>query len=112
MNILIAGAAGFLGGNFSTRLVSEGHSVIGADNFVTGRRINLTHLEAEPRFNFVEQDVILPMDVAGPLDWVLHLASPASPPKYLKAALETLRVNGEGTLHLLELAKRKGAKFL
>jgi len=112
VRILITGVAGFLGSNLATRLIADGHEIIGADNLITGRRVNLTHLEREPHFQFHEHDVIEPLDVAGALDWILHLASPASPPKYLQHALATLRVNSEGTLHLLELAKRKGAKFL
>jgi nucleoside-diphosphate-sugar epimerase len=112
VRILITGAAGFVGSHLATRFLADGHEVFGADNFITGRRVNLTYLESEPRFAFLEHDVIQPLDLAGDLNWVLHFASPASPPKYLKAPLETLRVNSEGTLHLLELAKRKGAKFL
>jgi dTDP-glucose 4,6-dehydratase len=96
----------------ATRFVDAGHSVTGADSLITGRRENLDHLKPEPRFDWVEHDIAKPLDVAGPLDWVLHFASPASPPKYLAAPLETMRANGEGTLHLLELAKRKGARFL
>jgi nucleoside-diphosphate-sugar epimerase len=112
VRILLTGVAGFLGCNFATRLVADGHTVIGADNLITGRRVNLAQLETNPLFTWVEQDVIQPLEVAGALDWVLHLASPASPPKYLENPLATLRVNSEGTLHLLELAQQKKAKFL
>ena len=112
MRILITGAAGFVASHLATHFLAAGHDVIGADNFVTGRRVNLRYLEPEPRFAFIEHDVVQPLEIAGDLNWVLHFASPASPPKYLKSPLETMRVNSEGTLHLLELAKRKGAKFL
>jgi nucleoside-diphosphate-sugar epimerase len=112
VRILLTGAAGFLGSNFATRLVADSHTVIGADNLITGRRVNLAQLETNPLFTWVEHDVIQPLAVDGELDWVLHLASPASPPKYLENPLATLKVNSEGTLHLLELAKQKKAKFL
>ncbi len=111
MRILLAGAAGFIGSNLTDRLLADGHTVVGVDNFVTGRRQNLAHLAGDSRFELLEQDVVEPLDVAGPIDWVMHFASPASPPKYLAAGIETLRTNAEGTHQLLELARRKGASF-
>lgn len=111
MRILLTGAAGFIGSHLADRLLADGHEVIGVDNFVTGRRANITHLEGHPQFTLIEHDVIEPLDFPAPLDWVMHFASPASPPKYLAHAIETLRVNSEGTYHLLELARRKKAKF-
>lgn len=81
------------------------------DNLSTGRLCNLEHLSGEPRFQFREHDVVDPLTVDGPLDWVLHFASPASPPKYLERPIETMRVSGEGTHRLLELARAKGAQF-
>ncbi|MEI9900599.1 MAG: UDP-glucuronic acid decarboxylase family protein [Hyphomicrobium sp.] len=111
MRILISGAGGFLGSHLTDRFLSEGHTVIGVDNFCTGRRVNLAHLAHEPDFELIEHDCIEPLDIHGKLDWVLHFASPASPPKYLARPEATLRVNSEGTRHLLDLAKRKGAKF-
>jgi dTDP-glucose 4,6-dehydratase len=72
----------------------------------------LDDLRDHPRFKFIEQDVVQPIEVRGDLDWILHFASPASPPKYLELPLETLRVNSEGTYQLLELALRKRARFL
>ena len=111
VRILLAGAAGFIGSNLADRLLADGHTVIGVDNFVTGRRQNLAHLRDHARFTLVEHDVIEPLVVDGPLDWILHLASPASPPKYLAAGIETLRANAEGTHQLLELARRTGATF-
>ena len=111
MRILLAGAAGFIGSHLTDRLLQEGHTVVGMDSLITGRRENLEHLDGHPRFQFVEHDVTTPIEIDGPLDWVMHFASPASPPKYLRAPIETLRVNAEGTFHLLELARTKGAAF-
>ncbi len=111
MRILITGAAGFIGSHLTDRLLAEGHTVVGVDNFVTGRRQNVAHLADHARFCLVEHDAILPLAIDGPLDWVMHFACPASPPKYLAHPLETLRVSSEGTFHLLELARRTGAQF-
>ena len=112
MRLLLTGAAGFIGSNLTERLLGDGHQVIGVDNYLTGRRENLARFSAEPRFSFVEADVSLPLAApTGKLDWILHFASPASPPKYLAAPIETLRVNAEGTRHLLDLARRTGAAF-
>jgi dTDP-glucose 4,6-dehydratase len=110
MRILLTGAAGFIGSHLSTRLLADGHEVIGVDNFATGRRENVASL-AGRRFELVEKDAIQPFDIAGPLDWVMHFACPASPPKYLAMPIQTMRISAEGTYHLLELAERKGAKF-
>lgn len=111
MRILLTGAAGFIGSNLVARFLKDGHEVIGVDNFLTGHRRNLAEFMDHPRFTFIEHDVIYPLSINGPLDWVMHFASPASPPKYLKYPIETMRVNSEGTYHLLELARTKGAKF-
>jgi len=111
MHILLAGAAGFIGSHLTDRLIQEGHTVIGVDSMITGRDENLGHLDGHPHFRFVKHDVTTPIELDGPLDWVMHFASPASPPKYLQAPIETLRVNAEGTFHLLELARIKGAAF-
>lgn len=111
MRVLVTGAAGFIGSHLCDRLLERGASVIGVDNFVTGRPDNIAHLEDHRRFLFVEHDVIRPLEVSAPLDWVIHLASPASPPQYLARPLETLRVNSEGTHRLLELARRNRARF-
>jgi nucleoside-diphosphate-sugar epimerase len=111
MRILLTGAAGFIGSHLADRLLADGHEVIGVDNFATGRRENLARQLDHPAATFIEHDVIDPLDVHGGLDWVMHFASPASPPKYAALAVETLRVNAEGTLHLLELAERTGAAF-
>jgi dTDP-glucose 4,6-dehydratase len=111
MRILITGAAGFVGSNLTDRFLADGHSVVGVDNFVTGNPDNLGHLKAHPDFDFVQHDCAEPLKYSGPLDWIMHFASPASPPKYLKVPLETLRVNAEGSRHLLDLARNKEAGF-
>jgi len=112
MRVLVAGAAGFLGSHLTDRLLSDGHSVVGVDNLSTGERDNLAHLAGEPRFSFAEQDITRPFTVEGPVDSVLHLASPASPKDYLEHPIETLDVGSLGTRRMLELALSKGARFL
>ena len=109
---LVAGAAGFVGSHLVDRLIAEGWEVFGVDDLSTGRLANLAHLAREPRFRFVEADVVEPVDVVGPLDWVLHLASAASPVRYASRGIATLRANAEGTRRLLDLARRTGASFL
>jgi dTDP-glucose 4,6-dehydratase len=111
MRVLLTGAAGFLGSHLAERLLKEGCEVIGVDNLSTGQRRNLDRLLAHPGFHFLQADVTRPLEVEGPLDWVLHFASPASPPRYQKLPIATLLVNAEGTRHLLDLALRKGARF-
>ena len=112
MRILISGAAGFLGSHLTDLLLQQGHEVVGVDNFSTGRPENIEHLAGERRFAFVEADVVEPLGVAGPIDRVYHLASPASPVGYVKQQVNTLKVNAAGTWNLLELSLEKGARFL
>jgi dTDP-glucose 4,6-dehydratase len=112
MRVLISGAAGFLGSHLTDRFLADGAEVVGLDNFVTGSRANLTHLAREPRFTLLERDIVEPFEVDGPLDGVLHLASPASPVDYLRLPVETLLVGAIGTLRALELARAKQARFL
>jgi dTDP-glucose 4,6-dehydratase len=111
MRVLVSGAAGFLGSHLADALLADGHSVIGVDNFCTGFRENIAHLENEPRFEFVEQDICLGFD-PGSVDYVFNFASPASPPDYLRLGIETLMVGSIGTRNMLELARKYGAKFL
>jgi dTDP-glucose 4,6-dehydratase len=111
VRILLTGAAGFIGSHLTDRLLSEGHQVIGVDNCCTGRLENLAHLKNNPSFRFIRRDASLPLQIEEPLDWVMHFASPASPPKYLTMPVEILRINSEGTFHLLELTRNKNAKF-
>jgi UDP-glucuronate decarboxylase len=112
MRYLIAGGAGFIGSNLCTRLIEEGHSVWCLDNLSTGRRANIAPLLAEPRFCFCEHDVISPLPDLPQVDVVMHLASPASPPGYERLAVETMRVNSEGTMRLLDFAEWCDAVFL
>ena len=111
MRILVTGAAGFLGSHLADRLLGEGHEVMGVDNFCTGRRENLAHLEGNARFRFEERDICEPFD-PGPVDFVFNLASPASPPEYLRLPVETLRVGSVGIENMLRVAERCGAGFL
>jgi len=112
LRIVISGAAGFIGSHLCDRLLAEGHQVTGLDNFLTGSRRNIAHLDNEPRFEFSQQDITEPFDVHGPVDAVVNAASPASPKDYLEHPIETLDVGSVGTRHMLELALAKGARFL
>ena len=112
MRILVTGAAGFLGSHLCERLLADGHRVVGMDNFITGRRANIAHLENHAQFQFVFHDVTTFIDVEGPVEGVLHFASPASPVDYLELPIQTLKVGSLGTHKALGLAKAKGARFL
>jgi dTDP-glucose 4,6-dehydratase len=111
MRILVTGGAGFLGSHLCERLVADGHSVVCADNLITGRLSNLEGLRNDPRFEFVEQNVSEPFEV-GRVDYVFHFASPASPVDYAEHGLATLQVGSYGTFNALEIAKKYGAKYL
>ena len=111
MRVLITGAAGFLGSHLADRFLSDGHSVVGLDNFITGNPDNIAHLTGNERFEFVRHNVSTYTYVAGPLDGVLHFASPASPVDYLEHPIATLKVGALGTHNALGLAKAKGARF-
>src|SRR3954464_15207623 len=112
MRILISGAAGFLGSHLTDLLLSQGHEVVGVDNFITGRPENIKHLKENPAYRFVTHDVIEPLSMDGPIDRVYHMASPASPIGYVKHQVATLKVNSQGTWNLLELSLEKRARFL
>jgi dTDP-glucose 4,6-dehydratase len=112
MRILVTGAAGFLGSHLCDRLLADGHRVIGMDNYITGKPANLAHLLHHPDFQFVVHDVTTFIEVEGPLDAVMHFASPASPVDYLELPIQTLKVGSLGTHKALGLARAKGTKFL
>ena len=109
---VVTGGAGFLGSHLCDGLLDRGYEVVAVDNLLTGRRTNLVTLEGRPGFTFLEHDVIDGIPVDGPVDAVLHFASPASPPEYLRMPFETLDVGSIGTRHALELARTHGARFL
>jgi dTDP-glucose 4,6-dehydratase len=112
MRILISGAAGFLGSHLTDLLLSQGHSVVGVDNFITGKPQNIAHLRDNPQYRFIQQDVTEPLEVAEKLDRIYHMASPASPVGYVKHQIATLKTNSQGTWNLLELALKHDARFL
>ncbi|NQX86530.1 MAG: SDR family oxidoreductase [Flavobacteriaceae bacterium] len=110
--VLITGAAGFLGSHLCDRFISEGYKVIGMDNFITGDEDNIAHLFKHENFEFFHHDVTEFVRIDGPLDYILHFASPASPIDYLKIPIQTLKVGSLGTHNLLGLAKAKKARIL
>jgi len=112
LRIVISGAAGFVGSHMCDRLLAESHELVALDNLITGVRSNLAHLETNPGFSFQLQDVTQPVSVAGRVDAVLHMASPASPRDYLEHPIETLDVGSIGTRNMLELARQHHARFL
>ena len=112
MRVVVTGGAGFLGSHLCDAIMARGDSAVCVDNLATGRPDNVAHLMGQPAFTFVEADVSSALDVPGPVDVVAHLASPASPPDYLRLPLETLAVGSHGTENALRLAHRHGARFV
>jgi dTDP-glucose 4,6-dehydratase len=111
MRIVITGAAGFIGSHLSETLLDQGHSVVGIDNLLTGDIANISHLTGRD-FVFLKHDVTNYISVDGPVDCVMHWASPASPIDYLELPIPTLKVGALGTHNALGLAKAKGARFV
>lgn len=112
MRVLITGGAGFLGSHLCDRFLTEGYEVVALDNFITGSVDNIAHLAGNPNFKFIRHDVSNYIFVDGPIDAVLHFASPASPPGYLKYPIQTMKVGALGTHNALGVAKAKNARFL
>ncbi|HET9411720.1 MAG TPA: UDP-glucuronic acid decarboxylase family protein [Candidatus Saccharimonadales bacterium] len=113
--VLVAGGAGFLGSHLCERLLASGDHVVCVDNLATGRQKNVAHLIGKPGFTFIEHDIVQPLPASitdQKFDIVANLASPASPPKYVALAVETLRVGSEGTRRLLDIAKSHNARYI
>jgi len=108
---VITGGAGFIGSHLCERFLARGHEVVCVDNFITGSPANIEHLRSESRFTFLRHDMSQPLEIAGPVDHVLHFASPASPVDYLNFPIQTLKVGSLGTHNTLGLAKAKNARF-
>jgi dTDP-glucose 4,6-dehydratase len=111
MRAVVTGGAGFLGSHLCDRLLKEGWEVVALDNLITGSEKNVAHLSGNEKFEFEKSDVSNALHIAGKVEYVLHFASPASPPDYLKHPIETMKVGSLGTLNALDLALDKGAKF-
>ena len=112
MRTLVTGGAGFIGSHLCERFLAEGHDVVCLDNFITGNPANIQQLQANPRFKFLRHNISNPVEIDGPIDNILHFASPASPVDYLRHPIATLKVGSLGTHNTLGLAKAKGARFL
>ena len=111
MRVVVTGAAGFIGSHLCDALLDRGHQVVGIDNLITGSLANVAHFDTR-EFQLIRQDVSKYIDVPGPVDFVFHWASPASPVDYLELPIQTMKVGSLGTLNALGLAKAKGAGFM
>ena len=110
--ILITGAAGFIGSHLCDKFLDNDSKVFGIDNFITGDWDNISHLQGNKNFKFIEQDVTKSFEISGKFDVVLHFACPVSPVDYLKYPIETLKVDSLGTFNLLEIAKESNSRFI
>jgi UDP-glucuronate decarboxylase len=111
-NVLIAGGAGFVGANLCQKILLAGDNVICVDDLSTGSTRNISSLLGQPNFTFIEHDITHVLKINKPIDQIYNLACPASPPKYQKNPIKTLKINFQGTINLLELAKEKQSSFL
>jgi dTDP-glucose 4,6-dehydratase len=109
---LITGGAGFIGSHLCERFLGRGDEVICVDNLITGALANVEHLRTNDRFTFIRHDISHPLEIDGPIDNILHFASPASPVDYLNYPIQTLKVGSLGTHNTLGLAKLKNARYL
>ena len=112
MRVLITGGAGFIGAHLCERFLADGHPVVCVDNFITGSEANIAPLRSHTSFQHIRHDMAKPLELDGPLDLILHFASPASPVDYLKLPIQTMKVGSLGTLNVLGIAKAKRARFL
>jgi dTDP-glucose 4,6-dehydratase len=112
--VLVTGAAGFVGSNLVDSLLSDGHEVFGCDNFCTGSQANITHLSDDKNFTFIDRDIIAGLGEFERIkfDQIFHMASPASPPRYMELAIETMHVNTTATEMLLKHATKHGSRLL
>lgn len=108
--ILVTGGAGFVGSHLVDRLMKDGHEVTVADNFFTGRKSNIEHWVGHPSFELIHHDIVNPLFIE--VDMIYHLASPASPPHYMFNPVKTIKTNTVGTINMLGLARRVGARIL
>ncbi len=112
MRVLITGGSGFIGSHLCGHFIAKKHKVLCLDNFITGSIVNVRPLLKHRNFKFIKHDISKPLEISGPIDRVLHFASPASPPDYLRHPIQTLKVGALGTHNALGIAKKKRARFI